>query len=109
MFSITSNPLHQKLLLAVVTFGMFLDGFAGSIAAIILLQISESFGTAISATIFTIEAVGEGIVAFSYLGPAVFMEGYHPSMTAGLLLLVITLVVSASYRKKKIFRHQNWG
>nr|WP_319537769.1 MFS transporter [uncultured Methanospirillum sp.] len=45
MFSITSNHLHQKLLLAVIAIGMFLDGLDGSIVTIILPQISESFGT----------------------------------------------------------------
>ncbi|MDD1727544.1 MAG: MFS transporter, partial [Methanospirillum sp.] len=45
MFSITSNHLQQKLLLAVVAIGMFLDGLDGSIVTIILPQISESFGT----------------------------------------------------------------
>lgn len=45
MFSITSNHLHQRLLLAVIAIGMFLDGLDGSIVTIILPQISASFGT----------------------------------------------------------------
>lgn len=45
MFSITSNHLHQRLLLVVIAIGMFLDGLDGSIVTIILPQISASFGT----------------------------------------------------------------
>lgn len=45
MFSITSNHLHQRLLLAVIATAMFLDGLDGSIVTIILPKISESFGT----------------------------------------------------------------
>ncbi len=45
MFSITSNQLHQRLLLAVIAVGMFLDGLDGSIVTIILPQIADSFGT----------------------------------------------------------------
>jgi len=43
MSKIITNPLRQKLLLAAVAAGMFLDGLDSSIVNIVLPQISESF------------------------------------------------------------------
>ncbi|MFH0966594.1 MAG: MFS transporter [Methanobacteriota archaeon] len=54
MFSITSNHLQQKLLLAVIAIGMFLDGLDGSIVTIILPQISKSFDTDIGSVSWVI-------------------------------------------------------
>lgn len=45
MSPILTNPLHQKLLLAAASIGMFLDGLDCSIVTIILPDISVSFGT----------------------------------------------------------------
>jgi len=103
MFSITSNPLHLQLLLAVITIGMFLDGSEGSIATFILPQISEFFGTALSTAFFIIGAAGEGIVTVSDLNHCVFMQGFHALMTAGLILVVITIVISVIVQEKEDF------
>jgi hypothetical protein len=101
MFLITSNPLHQKLLLAVVANGLFLDGSDESIATNILSRISELFGTALSAAVFPIGTAGKGIVAVLDLDPGLFLYGFHTPMTTGLILLVLTLVVSVLVQEKE--------
>ena len=53
-------------------------------------------GTAIYAMLFTFATANAGgIVAFTDLDPATFLNGFHITMAAGLVLSVVPLVLSA--------------
>lgn len=74
---------------------------AGSSLMVTAMYLGSVIGTALFATIFTMGTSGEGIITFSELEPGAFMQEFHASMTAGLVLSVITLVLSVIVREKK--------
>ncbi|PWR70407.1 MFS transporter [Methanospirillum stamsii] len=73
----------------------------GSSLMITSVYLGSAIGTALFATFFTWGIATEGIVAFSDLNPIEFMQGFHFSMTAGLFLSVLALVISVIVREKK--------
>ncbi len=68
----------------------------GSSLMVTAIYFGGVVGTAAYATLFTFATAGPGgIVAFTDLDPAVFMNGFRFTMGVGLILSVITLVLSA--------------
>lgn len=74
----------------------------GSSLMVTAIYFGGVLGTAIYAMIFTFATAGTGgIVAFTDLDPAVFMDGFQFTMAAGLILSVITLVLTAAVPEKR--------
>lgn len=103
-------PLFAGLLLMGVAFGIAAgpasgriiesapEGEAGTGSSLMVTSIyfGGVLGTAIYAMFFTFAtANADGIVAFANLDPAMFMDGFHITMAAGLVLSVVPLVLSA--------------
>lgn len=107
------------LLLALLLMGLFMGFVGGPVASWVVenappgeegtgsslmvtgMYLGSVIGTALFATVFTMGTAIEGIVAFSDLDPGALMEGFHLSMTAGLLLSIIALVLSVIVKEKK--------
>jgi MFS family permease len=69
---------------------------SGSSLMVTSIYFGGVLGTAIYAALFTfITAGADGIVAFTDLDPATFLNGFHITMAAGLVLSIIPLMLSA--------------
>jgi MFS family permease len=69
---------------------------SGSSLMVTTIYFGGVLGTAIYAMLFTfITANAGGVVAFTDLNPATFLNGFHITMAAGLVLSIIPLVLSA--------------
>ena len=73
----------------------------GSSLMITSVYLGSVIGIALFATAFTIATAGDGIVAFSDLNLDIFLNGFHFSMMIGLILSVISLVLSVIVREIK--------
>jgi len=73
----------------------------GSSLMVTAMYLGSVIGTALFATFFTIGTTTKGEIAFSDLNPCLFMQGFHASMTVGVILSVIALVLSAVVREQK--------
>ena len=73
----------------------------GSSLMITAVYLGSVIGTALYATTFTISTAGNGIVSFSDLDLSIFMNGFHFSMLIGLILSIVTFVLSVIVREKK--------
>ena len=68
----------------------------GSSLMVTAIYFGGVLGTAIYAAFFTFTTAGtDGIVTFADLDPATFLNGFHITMAAGLVLSIIPLVLSA--------------
>jgi hypothetical protein len=68
----------------------------GSSLMVTTIYFGGVLGTAIYAMLFTFAtANASGIVSFTDLDPVTFLSGFHITMVAGLVLSVISLVLSA--------------
>ena len=73
----------------------------GSSLMVTAVYLGSVIGTAVYAMIFTLTTADGGIVAFSDLDLGTFMNGFHNSMMAGVVLSVIAFVLSAVVRENK--------
>ena len=73
----------------------------GSSLMVTAMYLGCVIGTALFATFFTIGTATKGEIAFSDLDPGAFMQGFHTSMTVGLILSVVALVLSVLVREKE--------
>lgn len=73
----------------------------GSSLMVTAMYLGSVIGTALFATVFTMGTATKGEIAFSDLVPALFMQGFHASMTVGFILSVFALVLSVLVREKK--------
>jgi EmrB/QacA subfamily drug resistance transporter len=75
---------------------------SGSSLMVTTIYFGGVLGTAIYAALFTfITAGADGIVAFTDLDPATFLNGFHITMAAGFMLSIVPLVLSAIVPDKK--------
>ncbi|MFA5331915.1 MAG: MFS transporter [Methanoregula sp.] len=73
----------------------------GSSLMITTIYFGGVLGTAVYAALLTSTTAAGGVVAFADLDPAVFLDGFHFTIIAGLILAVVPLVLSAIVRDEK--------
>ena len=78
------------------------EGGTGSSLMVTAIYFGGVLGTAVYAMLFTFATAGaDGVVAFTDLDPATFLNGFHSTMAAGLVLSVVPFVLSAVVPDKK--------
>ncbi|WP_342678659.1 MFS transporter [Methanofollis sp. UBA420] len=70
----------------------------GSSLMITTVYLGGVLGTALYATIFTFITASDGLVSFTDLDSATFLAGFHVTISIGLILSVLSLVLSAIVR-----------
>jgi sugar phosphate permease len=74
----------------------------GSSLMVTSIYFGGVLGTAIYAALFTFATAGtSGIVAFTDLDPATFLSGFHITIAAGIVLAVLSVVLSAIVPDRK--------
>lgn len=73
----------------------------GSSLMITTIYLGGVLGTALYATLFTLATAAGGPVAFTDLDSATFLSGFHVTISIGIILSVLSLVLSAVVRDEK--------
>lgn len=73
----------------------------GSLLMLTTIYFGGVLGTAVYATVFTFATASGGVVAFTDLDPATFLAGFHFTISIGLILSVLPLVLSAIVQDEK--------
>ena len=80
------------------------EGTASSLM-ITSMYLGGVVGTALYAMIFTLITASDGVVAFADLDSATFLSGFHFTISVGLVLSVIPLILSAMVKdEKKVYK-----
>lgn len=100
-FGIASGPAPCRI---IETVPKGEEGTASSLM-ITTIYLGGVIGTALYAMIFTLITASDGVVAFADLDSATFLSGFHFTISVGLVLSVIPLILSAMVKdEKKVYK-----